>query len=112
MHRKDVFAFRFLALSPVTLEALRKLCPEAISRPVRKREGMVTGVFDLDGDHDYTWIKSFIDQHQIPECDYGLFVSVSTDSDSEIISLPKFAAEIFRAVGGGIDFSFTVLSED
>ena len=111
MHRKDVFAFRFLALSSSSLEELRKICPQAISRPVRRREGLVTGVFDLQVDQDYSWVKAFIAKHLVSENDYGLFVSVSTDSDSEIVSLPKFAADLFREVGGGIDFSFTVLSE-
>jgi hypothetical protein len=112
MHRKDVFAFRFLALSPAHLNELREICPEAVSRPVRKREGLVTGVFDLRDDVDYSWIGSFIEERRISENDYGLFVSVSTSSDSEIISLPQFVADIFRKVGGGLDFSFTVLSDE
>jgi hypothetical protein len=112
VHRKDVFAFRFLALSPAHLNQLRQICADVVSRSARKREGLVTGVFDLRAGVDYSWIKQFIDEHRIPERDYGLFVSISTSSDSEIVSLPQFAADIFRQVGGGIDFSFTVLSDE
>jgi hypothetical protein len=112
VHRKDVVAFRFLALLPAHLDELREIHPGVVSRPARKREGLVTGVFDLQSGVDYSWIGGFIDQRQIPESDYGLFVSISTSNDSDIVSLPQFAADIFRHVGGGIDFSFTVLSEE
>ncbi len=112
MHRKEVVAFRFLALRQSHLDELREIHPGVVSRPARKRDGLVTGVFDLQVAVDYSWIKPFIEQRQIPESDYGLFVSISTSSDSEIVSLPKFAADIFRRVGGGIDFSFTVLSDE
>lgn len=112
MHRKDVFAFRFLALSPAQLKELCEVCAEVVSRPARKKDGFVTGVFDLYADRDYSWVRPFIEEHGIPECDYGLFVSVSTSSDSEIVSVPQFVADIFRSVGGGLDFSFTVLSDE
>lgn len=111
-HRDEFLGFRFFALSPAQLDELRNVCPDVQSRPARKREGLVTGALNLRPDADYSWLKSFIDERNIPDCDYGLFVSVSTSSDSEIVRLPQFAADIFRQVGGVIDFSFTVLSDE
>jgi hypothetical protein len=111
-HRDELLGFRFFALSPTQLDELRQVWPDVESRPARRREGLVTGALTLRPNTDYSWLKSFITQHGIPESDYGLFVSVSTSSDSEIVRLPQIAAEIFRQVGGQIDFSFTVLSDD
>jgi hypothetical protein len=72
----------------------------------------VTGVFDLYESRDYSWIIGFIVQHNIAPTDYGLFISISTSNDSEISTVPQFAADLYRQTGGVIDVSFTVLSDD
>lgn len=111
-YRDESVAWRFLALSPAQLTSLRRHCPDAISRPSRGREECVTGVFDLHESADYHWIGEFIEQHGIARHEYGLFVSISTSSDSEIVQVPEFALELVRKFGGMVHFSFTVLSED
>ena len=112
VHRDELIGFRFFALSPAQLDELRKVCPDAQGRPARKREGFIVGSFTLHAGGDYSWLKPFIQACQIPACDYGLFVSVSTSSESAIVRLPEFAADIFHDVGGVMDFSFTVLSDE
>jgi hypothetical protein len=111
-YRDESVAWRFLALSPAQLTSLRRHCPDAISRASRLREGCVTGVFDLHEGVDYDWIGTFIEEHAIASDQYGLFVSISTSSDSEIVLTPGFAVELVRKFGGVVHFSFTVLSED
>jgi hypothetical protein len=105
-------SFRFLALSPPQFDALRQHRPDVMSRPSRGRPGQVTGVFDLCENEDYAWMKPFIAAHEIPFTDYGLFVSISTSSDSEIVRVPQFASDIYREIGGVLDFSFTVLADE
>ena len=111
-HRDEMLGFRFFALSLAQLDELRTICSGVQSRPARKREGLVTGAFTLHEEADYSWVKRFIEECNIPESDYGLFVSISTSRDSEVVRLPAMAAEIFRRVGGQIDFSFTVLADE
>ena len=40
---------------------------------------------------------------------YGLYVSLTTMHDSDGISLEPFICEFWKAVGGSLDFSFTVV---
>lgn len=37
----------------------------------------------------------------------GLYVSLVTESDSDGLSIPIFVIDLFRRIGGTIDFSFT-----
>jgi len=111
-YKDESVSFRFLTLSPEELDVLRDFCPDVTSRPARGREGRVTGIFDLREGEDYGWIKDFIKTHSIATTEHGLFVSISTSSDSDIVRVPQFAVELIREVGGVIDFSFTVLADD
>lgn len=58
---------------------------------------------------DYGWIKSFVEQHGLEDYTYGVFVSLVTDRGGGRIRAPKFVIDLSRAVGGVIDFSFTVV---
>jgi hypothetical protein len=111
-HRDESLSFRFFSLSPTELEALREFHTNVESRRARGREGRVTAVFELREGEDYGWLKDFAKRHNIAATEYGLFVSISTSSDSEIVRVPQFAIDLIREVGGIIDFSFTVLSND
>jgi hypothetical protein len=111
-YKDESISFRFLALSSTELDELRQSRPDVISRSARGREGRLTGVFDLRAGEDYQWLKGFINCHNISPETYGLFMSVATSSDSEIISVPRFAVDLVREIGGVIDFSFTVLSDE
>lgn len=94
------------------LDALREHCADARSRPARAREGRVTAVFSLRAGVDYTWLAEFIERHEISEEEYGLVFAVSTSFPSGVVRAPAFAAKLHRKVGGVLDFSFTVLTEE
>jgi hypothetical protein len=110
-HRDISISFRFFALTAEDLAHLRHHRPDARSRPSRFREGCVTGVFDLEPAGDYSWLDGYVQERSICRDESGLFVSVSTSSDSEIVRIPDYAIALVRAVGGVVDFSFTVLSD-
>ncbi len=111
-YRDESVSFRFFALSASQAAELLNLRPDATSRPARGRKGCVIGTFVLEAGVNYDWIARFIEQNKIPEEDYGIFVSISTSSDSDVVRLPRFAAELSRSLGGVIDFSFTSLPEN
>lgn len=111
-YRTEKFSFRFLALTDQMVADLREVQPRVKSRKSYNRPGFFTGVFLLEDGEDYDWICSFIARHGINEGDHDIFVSLSTDSDSAMIDVPAFAMKLSRRVGGGMTFSFTVLSED
>jgi hypothetical protein len=113
MAYSDTFiAFRFLSLTPAERDSLLRLSSDIESRPARGIEGRVTGIFALNEGVDYGWIGRFITEHNISKTDYGLFISISTSRDSDLVRVPDFATDLFRVLGGVIDFSFTSISED
>ena len=111
-YRKERVLFRFLALTKDIVADLRNFQGGIDSRNSHKHPGYVTGTFSLQEGEGYEWIEPFIAKHGIREDQYDIFVSISTDSDSEIVDVPTFAMRLSRRVGGGMTFSFTVLSED
>ena len=42
---------------------------------------------------------------------HGLYVSLVTERDSDGVRLEPFICEFWKAVGGNLDFSFTVVSD-
>jgi hypothetical protein len=46
----------------------------------------------------------------IPDSEYGIFVSIATAHDSEIVEVPAFVLALHRRVGGKVEFSFTFIS--
>lgn len=111
-YRKEAIMFRFLALTEQMVADLRALQAGVDSRRSYNRPGHLTGTFSLTDGGDYSWIDQFIRKHEICEEDYDIFVSLSTDCDSDIVCVPTFAMSLSRRVGGGISFSYTVLAED
>lgn len=111
VYRNERVVFRFLALTKDMVANLREFQEGVDSRSSYNHPGYVTGTFLLQEGESYEWIESFIAKHGIREEEYDIFVSLSTDSDSEIVDVPAFAMALSRKVGGGMTFSFTVLSE-
>jgi hypothetical protein len=111
-YRTVRIGFRFLALTEQALVELREFQDAVMSRSSLTNPGFVTGGFDLNEEKSYDWIGPFVAKHGIDESDYGLFVSLRTDSDSDMVTIPDFALNLSREIGGEIAFSFTVLSDE
>ena len=106
----EEFWFRFMALSETQVQALRDYCVSAVVRPKRNRPGQFVASFRLSHASVYDWLPSFIQNYDIAASEYGVFVSLVTKHDSEIVTLPAFVLDVHRRVGGQIEFSFTVVS--
>jgi hypothetical protein len=57
-------------------------------------------------------IREFITDAKLGEDAYGVFVSLVTDRETAIVSVPKFVRDLIRDVGGQVDFSFTIIHSD
>ena len=73
-------------------------------------EGMVAS-FLIEPGRDYQWVHSFLREHQVRD-GYGTFVSLRTDLDSDIVTVPEHVVQFIRLVGGTLEFSFTSIAED
>lgn len=107
----EEFWFRFTSLSEVQVQALQAHCVNVEVRPKRNRSGQFVASFQLSHTSAYDWLPSFIKDCNIGDSEYGLFVSLVTSYDSEIVTLPAFVLDIHRRVGGQIEFSFTMVSD-
>lgn len=107
----EEFWFRFMSLTQTQVQALKDRCTRVEARPKRNAPGQFVASFPLNQDSAYDWLLSFIQTNNIANSEYGVFVSILTKHDSEIVTLPAFVLDVHRRAGGQIDFSFTVVSD-
>lgn len=109
------YSFRFMHLRDEALRDLRTIekdedgVRELVIHPQFGAPEKYAVTWDLREGMDYVWIKSFVEQHGLEDDTYGVFVSLVTDRGGGRIRAPKFVIDLSRAVGGVIDFSFTVV---
>jgi hypothetical protein len=110
-YREDRIAFRFVNLTKEEADELSKHRADAIVRPQRGDPGKYIMSFpnmNLNAEDDYSWIEVLIQKYGLSEDKYDFFVSLLTDSDRNVMVVPKFARALFRRIGGQIEFSYTV----
>jgi hypothetical protein len=57
-------------------------------------------------------ICDFIRAEHLEESEYGVFISLLTELETAIVTVPGFVQRLVRDVGGKIEFSFTVIHPD
>jgi hypothetical protein len=112
-YRKERVGFRFMNVSHDVAVRLHARVANATVRPMHgSPDRYVVSLSWLDPAGDYDWIGDAVHEHHLEEADYGLFVSLVTEAESAIVSVPDFARALFRRVGGRLDFSFTCLGPE
>lgn len=107
--KRERVGFRFLRLTKAQADEVSKLYPGADVKPARNDVDRYVVFWWLQDTGRYEELADFIGRVDLREEDYGLFVSLRTDYDSDIIRIPQFALSFSRSVGGAIDFSYTVV---
>jgi hypothetical protein len=105
--RHERIGFRFLNLPRDISERLRTLAANSTVRPQHGQLDRYVVSFWLEPSNNYDWIEHAIQEHELSEADYGLFASLVTESDSDMMAVPDFVKALFRRVGGRLEFSFT-----
>jgi hypothetical protein len=112
-YHNERIGFRFMNLSRDVSDGLRALATNPTTvRPEHGQPDRYVVSFWLEPNIDYDWIQGAIHENRLDESQYGLFVSLVTESDSDIVAVPDFARELFRKVGGRLEFSFTSVEPD
>jgi hypothetical protein len=106
----EEFWFRFLFLNDAQVAALKEHAPDAGARANRTRPDRLCGSFQLEAGQSYDWLPGLIRQWGVNEDEYGVFVSLVTEHDSEIVDVPPYVLDLHKRIGGQIWFSFTVVS--
>lgn len=104
--------FRFFRLQKSQADEIAKLYPKVNIRPARGSSEHYVVSWWLQETETYDWLMDFLAEANLGYEDYGLFVSLRTDSDTDIIRVPQFALDLSRRVGGVIDFSYTYIGQE
>ncbi len=104
--------FRFVRLTREQAKKFASLHPDARINAHHKHEGQYVGWVDLEAEGPYDWVETFAKDLRPAAEDYGLFVSLTTEIDTDIIRVPDFALDLSRRAGGVIDFSYTYVGPD
>ena len=64
---------------------------------------------ELTNDLNLESLEEYINNRD-DEANHDFFISFVTNSDSEIIEVPKFVVECIRKIGGKVNFSFTYVA--
>ena len=108
-HRKERYVFRFIGIDSEVLKMLSECCNPAHLTIRHTDERGIVAVVDLTENVDYSWLIEISQHPQFVGIQKGLYVSLVTDSDSSGVSVPSWVSTIYLAVGGSLDFSFTVV---
>src|SRR5262249_34930738 len=111
-YRHERFGFRFLNLSRDASDCVRTLTANSTVRLQHGKTDRYVVSFWLEPGINYDWVEGAIQDHELDATDYGLFISLVTDSDSDILAVPDFVRTLFRRVGGRLEFSFTSVEPD
>jgi hypothetical protein len=107
--KRERVGFRFFRLTKVQADKISTLYQGANVRPARDDADKYVVSLWLQDTGRYDELAGFIGEANLCEEDYGIFVSLRTDDDTDIIRIPQFALNLSRRVGGVIDFSYTIV---
>ena len=104
-HFRERVSFRFLELSE---SHSLDICNQIESSSCRKHpeKDCFGGVVPLT-DKSISKIVSFFEEKKLDQNDCDIFISISTESDSEIWAAPKCVNELLKFIDCEITFSFT-----
>jgi hypothetical protein len=111
-HRKVEFWFRITGLDAGTLSRLREAFE---SQQVQVYDGPRTAIpgavasIAIQPDFPIQAMADFVRNHEIPEDRFGVYVSMTTESDHDGISVPDHVVDVIRQCGGQLDVSVTVV---
>ena len=107
----EEYWFRFRSLTETQVHALQNHGVHVELRPKRNSPGQFVASFRLSHADAYDWLPSFVQTYELADSEYGVFGSLLTNHDSEIVTLPAFILDVHRRVGGQIEFSFTMVED-
>ncbi len=97
---------RFVGISKSQYDHIEALCNE-FEIECRKINSNYVVAVKLEIQKSFDKIIELFDRCNFEKDQYGLFISIVTESDSEILEIPPAYVDLSRKIGGKIEFSFT-----
>ena len=109
-HKTEGFAYRFMDLSGTKMVSFKKITSQNTHKVIKSRNDETFNViFDLNNNFYVDEIQELVDKLEINERSRGLWVSLSTERDSDGIHVPDPIRKAYLRLGGQLDFSFTFI---
>ena len=111
-HRTVEFWFRVTGLDAVSLTHLREAFE---SQEVQVYDGPRTAIpgtvasIAIQPDFPTQAMAEFVRVHEIPADRFGVYLSLTTESDHDGIAVPDHVVDVIRQCGGQLDLSVTVV---
>lgn len=112
-HRTEKFAYRLMDLPGTKMIAFKKFKLNSSYKIIKSRNDETFNIiFYIDEKFVIREVQRVIYALDISAVSRGLWVSLSTERDSDGIHVPAFVAEIFLKLRGQLDFSFTFIDTE
>lgn len=106
--RNERIFFRIVGLEEKLLQDYREYLGISDVKTKRYKDTDTFVVsFQMNRNCDFGKLIDFVQTNKIKESSYGIYVSLVTENDHDGVSLPRYALELHKKIGGHIDFSFT-----
>lgn len=105
---KTTVLFRFLSLDPAQAKELLAAFPGCRIGKHHKT-GEAVGCVRLDSVDTIPAIVAFMTKHAVPEKQCDVFLSVFTESDTELWDVPRVVNRLLQSVDCQMVFSFTAM---
>lgn len=106
-----LFYFRLVGVSKAISDSFDLKFPDVDDKPKRIQKDPTKFVIfipledDLISSQD---LRSFIQEHNISEKNYGVWVSIISEFESGGLTLPKKISKFYLDIGGTFDISYTI----
>ncbi len=103
-------SIRFIVSSPEDAKLLKMQFPQynIQNRKYFKDKTKHVITVELEDGLDLQPLEKYVHDYS-GRLNHDFFISVSTESDSEIVEVPSYVVECIRNIGGKVNFSFTCI---
>jgi hypothetical protein len=112
-YHEEYYYLRFVDISEqqVQLFKLKFLDTEIDQIKKREKTNDYVASIKLTQETNLDKITDFIKSTAIPESNFGIWVSLFSNNDHDGVSVPLLVLNIYKQIGGSIDFSFVFFDE-
>lgn len=112
-YHNENYSFRFVNLPPKETIKFREISNDWKPR-IKKYKNLENFVitFQIAPNTSYHSLINFIKENKIERALYGFFISLETNSDMDGVHVPDYILDLYKKVGGNIDFSFIFINEE
>jgi hypothetical protein len=104
--RKEQYYFRIIRLQQSLVEYIEnEMKPANFEKRISKNMKNFVISFPITKEIDQKRIADFLSKNNIPDSQYGIFVTLTTNKDIDGLGFPTYVTKFHQLIGGNIDVS-------